>query len=65
MPSSQLSTIRARIAMACADFGRRAMRLNFSRSTSAISRGFLGRPVRITKYEAEELFIQRISRSGH
>src|SRR2546423_11545550 len=38
--------------MACADFGRRAIILNFSRSASTISRGFLGRPVRMPKYGA-------------
>jgi len=52
IPSPQLTTIRARIAVACADFGRRAIMLTFSRSASTISRGFLGRPVRIPKYEA-------------
>jgi hypothetical protein len=39
--------------------------LNFSRSASTISRGFLGRPVRILKYEAEAALIQHIYRSGH
>ena len=42
--------MRARIAIACADFGRRAIMFSFSRSSAAISRGFLGRPVRIPKY---------------
>ena len=53
MPSPQLSTIRAFMAIACADLGRRAIMLNLSRSASTISRGFLGRPVRIPKYEAK------------
>ena len=65
MPSPQLSTIRARMAIACADLGRRAIMLNFSRSASTISRGFLGRPVRIPQYEAKAVFIQRFYRSGH
>ena len=51
-PWPQLSTIRARMAMACADFGRRAIILNFCRFAATISRGFLGRPVRIPKYPA-------------
>jgi len=51
--------------MACADFGRRAIMLNFSRSAATISRGFLGRPVRLPKYAAKIILIQRISRSGH
>ncbi len=45
IPCPQLSTIRARIAMACDDFGLRAIMLNFSRSASTISSDFLGRPV--------------------
>jgi len=45
--------------------GRRAIMLNFCRSASTISRGFLGRPVRIPKYAALSLLMQRISRSGH
>lgn len=65
IPSPQLSTIRARIAIACDDFGRRAIMLNFSRSASTISSGFLGRPVRMPKYEAITRFMQRICRSGH
>src|SRR5947207_15674289 len=31
--------------------------LNFSRSSAAISSGFLGRPVRIPKYAAKSIFI--------
>jgi hypothetical protein len=65
IPCSQPSTIRARIAMACADFGRRAIMFNFSRSSAAISSGCLGRPVRIPKYAAKLGFIQCISRSEH
>ncbi len=65
IPCPQLSTIRARIAMACADFGRRAIMINFSRSSTAISRGFLGRPVRIPKHAPRCRFLQRISRSAH
>jgi hypothetical protein len=52
IPCPQFSTIRARKAMDCADFGRREIMLNFSRSASMISRGFFGRPVRIPEYEA-------------
>src|SRR5205814_177025 len=50
IPSPQLSTIRVRNAMACADFGRRAIMPSLSCSSVVISRGFLGRPVRIPKY---------------
>jgi hypothetical protein len=52
IPSPQLSTIRARTAMACDDFGRRASMLNFAPSSVLISSGFLGRPVPIPKYAA-------------
>ncbi len=65
IPAPQPSTMRARIAMACDDFGRRAIMFNFSRSSAAISSGFLGRPVRIPQYAGLQLLLQRISRSGH
>jgi len=45
-------------------FGRRAIMLNFSRSSLAIARGFLGRPVRIPEHAATFILLQRISRSG-
>jgi hypothetical protein len=49
-PSSQPSTIRARIANAWADFGRRANIVSFSFSSWITSSGFVGRPMAISNY---------------
>ena len=52
MPCAQPSTMRARNAADCADLGRRAIIFNLFHSAATISRGCLGRPVRIPKYAA-------------
>jgi hypothetical protein len=48
-PAAQFSTIRARMASACEDFGRRANSSSFCRSSAVISNGFVGRPARMTQ----------------
>ena len=64
-PSAQARTIRARSAIACDDLGRSAIIRNFSCSSSLISNGFFGRPLRIAEYAPIPLFMQLISNSGH
>ena len=48
-PSAQRSTMRDRRAKRWAVFGRRAHCSNFTRSSWAKSKGFLGRPVRMDR----------------
>jgi hypothetical protein len=62
-PSSQPSTMRARMAMACEDFGRRASSVSFSFSSAVAFRGLVGRPNAIHNYAAVLHIIQLISDS--
>jgi len=64
-PSSQPSTICARMATACEDFGRRGNIASFSLSSELRLRGLVRRPMDVTKYEPRRTIIQRISDSGH
>jgi len=64
-PSAHASTIRARMAIACADFGRRASMVNFSFSSGVTLSGLVGRPRAIPKYASAGSLIQLISDSGH
>jgi glycosyltransferase involved in cell wall biosynthesis len=59
-PSSQPSTMRARMAMACEDFGRRAIIVSFCRSSSVPFSGLVGRPMAIRKYASGHRVNQRI-----
>jgi hypothetical protein len=62
-PCTQCRTIRARIAMACADLGRSAMVRSFSRSSLLISSGLRGRPMGIPQYAPALELIQLIYNS--
>jgi hypothetical protein len=57
--------MRARIAMACDVFGRRASIANFSFSSAVTLSGLVGRPVAIPKYAPGRFIIQRIYDSQH
>jgi hypothetical protein len=62
-PSSQPSTIRARIAMACPVLGRRANIASFSFSSDVTLSGLVGRPIPMPQYEGIASTIQRIYNS--
>ena len=62
-PAAQLKTMRARIAGACDDFGRRANNSSFCRSSAVISSGLVGRPVRMTQDRPFNLISQAIFNS--
>ncbi len=64
-PSSQPSTMRARMAVACEDFGRRASSVNFSFSSALTLSGLVGRPSAIPNYAAPNCILQSIYDSGH
>jgi hypothetical protein len=64
-PAPHPNTIRARMAIACVDFGRAASISNFSFSSAVMFSGFVGRPVRIRQAYAEILIIPLIYNSGH
>ena len=57
--------MRARIAMACADFGRRANIESFSLSSAVTSSGLVGRPIPMPQYEGIASIIQLIYDSQH
>ena len=62
-PSLQPSTMRARIAIACEVFGRRASMDSFSFSSGVTLSGLVGRPMAIPKYARAGPVFQLISDS--
>src|SRR5579885_484621 len=63
IPSAQPRTMRARMAIACADVGRRANMESFDFSSGVTLSGFVGRPMAIPEYAPGGALLQRISDS--